>query len=131
MKNPEGVIIRQSRFPVKETIDHFEAFLQQHGATIYARINQQAELQKAGTSIAPLEVIMFGNPKAGGPIMVENPISALDLPLKIIAWEDEQKNVWIAWNDAAYLEGRYSLTPKENTPLNLLPIIEMALEGLK
>ncbi len=130
MKNPEGVIIRQSRLPVKETIDHFETFLQQHGATIYSRINQQAELQKTGINIPPLEFIMFGNPKAGGPIMVENPISALDLPLKIIAWEDQQKSVWIAWNDAAYIEARYGLAVKENTPLNLLPIIEMALEGL-
>jgi len=89
--NPNGVITKPSPYSVKETIDRLQIFLQQHGATIYARIDQQAELQKAGINIPPLEFIMFGNPKAGGPVMVENPIAALDLPLKVIAWEDDQK----------------------------------------
>ena len=84
--NPKGIITKPSPYPVKETIDLLQAFLQQHGATIYARIDQQAELQKAGINIPPLEFIMFGNPKAGGPFMFENPVVALDLPLKVIAW---------------------------------------------
>jgi uncharacterized protein (DUF302 family) len=126
--NPKGVIIQPSAYPVKETIDRLQAFLQQHGATIYARIDQQAELQKVGQSIPPLEFIMFGNPKAGGPIMIENPISALDLPLKVIAWEDDQKNVFIAYNDALFIEERYALLHKENSPLNLDNLIAMALK---
>jgi uncharacterized protein (DUF302 family) len=127
--NPEGVIVRPSPYPVKETIDRLEAFLKQHGATIYARIDQQAELKKAGQEIAPLEFIMFGNPKAGGPIMIENPITALDLPLKVIAWEDGQQNVFIAFNEALYIETRYSLTHNEQSPLNLVGLIESALKG--
>ena len=126
--NPKGVIIQPSPYTVKETVDRLQAFLQQHGATIYARIDQQAELQKTGQSIAPLEFIMFGNPKAGGPIMVENPVAALDLPLKVIAWEDDQKNVFIACNDGLYIEERYSLLHKENSPLDLDNLIKMALK---
>ena len=107
--NPKGVITRPSPFTVKETIDRLQTFLQQHGATIYARIDQQNELQKTGQTIPQLEFILFGNPKAGGPIMIEKPMAALDLPLKAIAWEDGQQKVWIAYNDATYIKERFSL----------------------
>ena len=126
--NTKGVTIRQSPFSVKETIDRLASFLQQHGATIYARIDQQAELQKAGLNIPPLEFIMFGNPKAGGQIMIENPIAALDLPLKVIAWEDDRKKVNVAFNDALYVEERYALSHNESSPLNLESLISMALK---
>ena len=128
MKTPKGVIIQPSPYTVKETIDRLEAFLQQHGATIYARINQQDELQKTGQNISPLEFLLFGNPKAGGAIIIENPIAALDLPLKVIAWEDNQKHVYIAYNDAKYIEERYGLIHKENSPLNLENVINMVLK---
>jgi uncharacterized protein (DUF302 family) len=127
--DPKGVITQPSPYSVKETIDRLQAFLLQHGATIYARIDQQVELQKAGINIPPLEFIMFGNPKAGGPFMVENPLVALDLPLKVIAWEDNQKNVFIAYNDALYIEERYSLLHKENSPLDLDNLVTLALKS--
>jgi len=126
--NPKGVIIHPSPYPVKETIDRLVTFLQQHGATIYARINQQDELQKTGQKIPPLEFLLFGNPKAGGPIMIENPVAALDLPLKVIAWEDGQRNVYVAYNEQQYIEERYSLLHKENSPLNLGNLIAMVLK---
>jgi uncharacterized protein (DUF302 family) len=125
--NHNGIITKQSPYSVKETIDRLETFLQQHGATIYARIDQQAELRKAGLDIPSLEFIMFGNPKAGGPIMIENPVAALDLPLKVIAWEDDKKDVFIAYNDGFYIEERYALTHKENSPLNMDNLIAIAL----
>ena len=62
-------------------------------AIVYARINQQSKAHNVGKEIPPLEFILFGNPKAGGLIMAENPIAALDLPLKIIAWQDAEKSV--------------------------------------
>ncbi len=126
--DPNGVITKPSPYSVKESIDRLQAFLQQHGATIYARIDQQAELQKAGINILPLEFIMFGNPKAGGPFMAENPLVALDLPLKVIAWEDDPKNVFVAYNDVLYIEERYTLSHSANSPLNLDNLIAMALK---
>jgi uncharacterized protein (DUF302 family) len=126
--NPEGVITRESKYSVKETIDRLQAFLEQHGATIYARINQQAEVQKAGLNLSPLEFLLFGNPKAGGVLMAENPLVALDLPLKVIAWEDAQKKVWISYNEDAYIEKRYALSHTENSPINLDPLISKALD---
>ena len=127
--NPNGVKIYPGKYSVKETIDCLQKFLEQHGATIYARIDQQDELRRTGQSIAALEFLMFGNPKAGGAIMAQNPLVALDLPLKIIAWEDDNSKVWVACNDAKYLEERYSLSPSENTPLNLDKLIGTVLAG--
>jgi uncharacterized protein (DUF302 family) len=125
--NPKGVNIYASPYSVKETIDRLQAFLQQHGATIYARIDQQAEAMKTGQNLLPLEFIMFGNPKAGGALMAQNPLVALDLPLKVIAWEDGQKKVWLACNDAIYIEGRYALLHVNDSPLNLDPVISKIL----
>jgi uncharacterized protein (DUF302 family) len=125
--NLEGVVIYVSKYSVKETIDRLQEFLQEQGATIYARIDQQAEVQKAGLDILALEFIMFGNPKVGGELMAQNPLVALDLPLKIIAWEDNQKKVLLACNDAKYIEERYSLLQTESTPLNLDPLIRKIL----
>src|ERR1700730_4207873 len=102
--NPIGVVISPSPWPVKETIDRLQALLKQRGATIYARINQQTEVNAAGQNLLPLEFILVGNPKAGGAIMAENPVAALELPLKVIAWEDSQQKVWLAYNDVLYIE---------------------------
>lgn len=127
--NPEGVIVHPSPYSVKETIDRLVAFLQAHGATIYARIDQQSEVQHAGGKIAPLEFILFGNPAIGGRLMTENPIAALDLPLKIIAWETEDQQVFIAYNKAAYIRDRYSLPSALTGSLDLDLVIAKVFPG--
>ena len=121
--NTNGIITRKSPYPVKETINRLEEFLLQHGATVYARIDQQAEVNKAGADLLPLEFILFGNPKAGGPIMAANPLAALDLPLKVIAWQDAQQQVWVAYNEAGYIKDRFALRDDLIAPLNLDPVI--------
>src|SRR5689334_22855087 len=97
MQHPKGVIVHLSPYTVNDTMNRLASFLQEHGATIYARIDQQAEVRSAGINTLPLEFLLFGNPHAGGPIMAENPLAALDLPLKVIAWEDAQQRVWLAY----------------------------------
>jgi uncharacterized protein (DUF302 family) len=123
----KGIIVRSGKHNVKETIDRLQAHLLQKGVTIYARIDQQSEANKAGYKLLPLEFLLFGNPKAGGAVMTENPLSALDLPLKVIAWQDEQNNTWIAFNDGQYLKERYSLSPAAVAPLDLTLLIEQVL----
>jgi len=118
MKNT-GIVTQQVAYSVKESIDKLQAAIEKNGATIYARIDQQAELKKAGIIISPLEFLLFGNPVAGGKLMLENPVVALDLPLKIIAWEDGQQQTWLAYNEAAYVQDRYALEPDANSPLDL------------
>jgi uncharacterized protein (DUF302 family) len=127
LMKPNGMIIRESRYAVKETIDRLVNFLEQHGATLYSRINQQSEVQKAGIEILPLEFILFGNPKVGGQVMLENPLAALDLPLKIIAWEDKDHKVWYAFNEASYLGERYSLPQTLAGTLDLDAVTTKAL----
>lgn len=119
MSTPEGITIHASAWSVKESIDRLESFLKKQGVTIYSRIDQQDELKKAGLSSHPLEFLLFGNPKAGGPVMLENPMAALDLPLKVIAYEDGQGKVRIAYNQRAYIQQRYGLQDTTSAPLNL------------
>jgi uncharacterized protein (DUF302 family) len=122
-----GIVRTQSRYPVKETIDKLATFLQGHGATVYARIDQQSEVRNAGKDIRPLEFLLFGNPKVGGAVMEANPMSALELPLKVIAWEDAEGKVWLAYNEAAYIEERYGLPQELTKPLDLHPVVAKAL----
>jgi uncharacterized protein (DUF302 family) len=125
--NNEGIMIRKVKSTVKDTIDNLQSFLTQKGATIYARINQQTEVANAGQLIPPLEFLLFGNPKGGGPLMAGNPLVALDLPLRIIAWEDEDGQAWIAWNDSTYIEKRYGLKPGTASALQLENLINDVL----
>ena len=125
---PNGIIIRLSQYSVKETIDRLVMLLGKNGATVYARINQQSEANGVGLNLRPLEFLLFGNPKVGGVVMAENPLVALDLPLKTISWEDDEKKVWVAYNDSSYIAERYSLRHEESSPFDLNKIIDMVLE---
>ncbi len=127
MNHPQGVIIQPSPYSVADTVQRLERFFREHGVTVYARIDQQAELQKAGLAIRPLQFLLFGNPAGGGPVMVRNPVAALDLPLKVIVWEDDQQKVWLACNDAAYLKTRYDLPDSVAAPLDVTPLLAKAL----
>ena len=128
MKNA-GIITRPSTYSVKETIDKLQALIEKNGATVYVRIDQQAELEKAGIDIHPLEFLLFGNPAAGGKLITQNPIVALDLPLKIMAWEDEQHKVWLCYNETAYIQERHGLAREVNSPLELDKLITKALNS--
>lgn len=122
-----GISVRQSKYSVKETIDRMQSFLVQHGATVYARINQEAEVVNSGQNLFPLEFLLFGNPVGGGPLMAENPLIALDLPLKVIAWQDDQKKVWLAYNDGSYIEKRYSIPHTPQNALHIDHLIDLAI----
>jgi uncharacterized protein (DUF302 family) len=129
MTSPRGVTIRRSHHTVKETIDLLQSYLQKHGATIYVRIDQRAEAEKVGLSLSALEFILFGNPKGGVPAMQQNSLVALDLPLKIISWEDCESSVWVAYNEAKYIEQRYMLTLGPDSVLDIDAAIQGALNA--
>ncbi len=125
--NTQGIVTRTSPYRVKETIDRLVLFLEKNGAIVYSRINQQSEVRHSGREISPIEFILFGNPVNGGAIMAINPLAALDLPLKILAWENEDKVVKVAFNDPAYIQNRYSLPAKVIASLDLTLLIDKAL----
>jgi len=127
METP-GIINKQSKSGVKDTTDKFEEILKQKGITIYARINQQAEAAKAGITLNNIEFLLFGNPGKGGYVMAENPEAALDLPLKLLVWEDAQRQTQISYNDPNSLIQRFSVTQQAAQLTNIEPLITLLLQ---
>jgi len=125
--HPADVVVKASPYPVKDTIDRLENFLKQQGVTIYARIDQQAELDKVGLPLGPLEYLLFGNPKGGGPVMQENPVAAIALPLKVIAWEDTGKKVWVAYYSGDGVAEEFGIPAKVAAPLHIGGMIDKVL----
>jgi len=110
MNTTNGIISQLSPYSVTESMDHLTAVLQAKSITIFARIDQQAEAKKVGLSLLPTQLLLFGNPVAGTPLMVTEPTIALDLPLKVLAWEAADGKVWLSYNDTDYLKQRFSLS---------------------
>jgi uncharacterized protein (DUF302 family) len=109
MQSSSDIITLPGLSSVTQTIDAVEKALTGHGIFIYARIDQEAEAVKAGLTLKPMKLLIFGNPRGGIPLMNANPLSGLDLPLKILAWEDNDKKVWLSYNSFSYLQKRFDL----------------------
>ena len=123
-----GIISQPSPYSVPETIDRLTAVLQAKGITIFARIDQHVEAEKVGLSLRPTQLLLFGNPKAGTPLMVAEPTIALDLPLKVVAWEADDGKVWLTYNDPNYIQQRFSLSPELVKNIAVIaPLIHQAL----
>ncbi len=111
----QGVISKISPYPVKETIDRMITLFNLFEITVYARINQQAELSKIGVISLPIEYLLFGNPGLYGEIVALNPLISIETPLKIVVWQTEEGEVLISFNDARYISNRFGLA-EINTP---------------
>ena len=98
-----------SPHPPEKTADLLESFLSGKGMKIFARIDQAAEAQAVGLSMRPTELLIFGDPKTGTPLMNEYPSLAIDLPLKALAWESPDSKVYLSFNSAEYLIERHHL----------------------
>jgi uncharacterized protein (DUF302 family) len=111
MQKEEGVVKIPSRRSVDETVDNLKAILKSKGVTLFALIDHSGEAEKAGMKMPPTKLLIFGNPRAGTPVMLAAPSAAIDLPLKILVAEDSDKKVWISYNSAEYLKERHGLPP--------------------
>jgi uncharacterized protein (DUF302 family) len=105
----EGIIDKPSNHSVDETVERLENILQAKGVTLFALIDHSGEAEKVGMKMPPTKLLVFGSPKAGTPLMLAAPSIALDLPLKILVWEDPQAKVWITYNSPVYLQQRHGL----------------------
>ena len=117
MQKEEGIVRIPSRRSVDVTVDKLRTVLQSKGVKLFALIDHSGEAERAGLKMPPTKLLIFGNPKAGTPLMLAAPSAAIDLPLKILVAEDSQGKVWISYNSADYLKERHDL------PQNLLPNI--------
>jgi uncharacterized protein (DUF302 family) len=114
-----GLINIPSNHSVDETVEKLIAILQSKGITLFALIDHGGEAAKAGMKMRPTKLLIFGSPKAGTPVMLAAPSSAIDLPLKILIWEDAQGRVWVTYNSPAYLQKRHKI------PAAMLPNVSV------
>lgn len=104
-----GLIHIRSPYSVQETLKRVESTLQAKSLTVFARIDHSGEAQKIGLQMRPTQLVIFGSPKAGTPLMVASPTLAIDLPLKALAWEDADGQVWLSYNSPDYLKRRHEI----------------------
>ncbi len=104
-----GIIDTPSNHSVDETVERLKGILQAKGVTLFALVDHSGEAEKVGMKMSPTKLLIFGNPKAGTPVMLAAPSSAIDLPLKILIWEDAQGKVWVTYNSPTYLQERHGM----------------------
>ena len=106
----EGVIRIKSKHSVAETVDRLETALKSKGMTIFKRVSHTEGAEKVGLELRPTELMIFGNPKVGTPLMHCEQLAALDLPQKALIYEDAEGQVWFAYNDPGYIAERHKIT---------------------
>ncbi len=104
-----GMIHLSSPYSFSETIKRLESLLQTQGLTIFCRIDHSGAAEKAGLKMLSTQVIVFGSPKGGTPLMIASPTVAIDLPLKALIWEDGGGKVWVSYNTPEYLKQRHGI----------------------
>ena len=121
----DGLIALKSSYSADETMNRFEAIAKKKGLNIFARINHAAGAEKIGKTLRPTEVLIFGNPQGGTPFMECGQTVGIDLPLKVLVWQDAAGQVWLGYNDPEYLAARHQI---ENCPV--AGKLQKALAGL-
>lgn len=128
MPPANGLITHPSPYSVAETLDRLEAVLRAKSITIFARIDHSGEAAKVGLTMPPTQLLIFGNPRGGTPIMLTAPLSAIDLPLKALAWQDTAGKVWLSFNAPHFLQSRYGLSDEVLQPIaGLEALIQQAI----
>jgi uncharacterized protein (DUF302 family) len=109
VRKKNGIVDVPSNHCVDETVERVKSILQSKGLTLFAVIDHSGEAEKVGMKMPPTKLLLFGNPKGGTPLMLAAPSVAIDLPLKILVWEDGEGKVWLSYNSPEYLQERHGL----------------------
>lgn len=121
----DGLISLKSPHSAQATMDRLEAVIKDKGMNVFARIDHAAGAEKTGQSLRPTELLIFGNPKGGTPLMQCAQSAGIDLPMKALVWEDETGQVWLGYNDPAYLAKRHGARD-----CGVVPKLSKALDGM-
>jgi uncharacterized protein (DUF302 family) len=108
----DGIVSIPTTHSVDEVVEKLQAMLRAKEVTLFTLVDHSGEAAKAGMKMPPTKLLIFGNPKAGTPLMLAAPRSAIDLPLKLLVWEDDGGKVWISYNSPEYLAKRHGLPPE-------------------
>lgn len=122
----DGLVTKASKHPVAATMDRIERIAKEKGMTIFARIDHAAGAEKVGMKMPASQVMIFGNPKGGTPLMLASPGAALDLPLRVAVWEDAQGKVWVGYNTVTFIKDRHGIGGKDE----LVKTLDGALDGI-
>ncbi len=125
----QGIVQLPSRYSVLATMDRLESLLKDRGITVFARIDFSGDAARAGLSLRPQQLLIFGSPKAGTPLMATAPTAGLDLPLKALVWEDADGCTHVAYNDPQYIVRRHGLPAALGANLAAaLPLLQQAAQ---
>jgi len=122
-----GIVDTLSNHSVDQTVERLKGILLSKGVTLFALIDHSGEAEKIGMKMLPTKLLIFGSPKGGTPLMLAAPSSAIDLPLKILVWEDANQKVWISYNSLAYLKERHGLA--DELLLNIAVVEKLAAQA--
>ena len=109
----DGLVSKKSGVGVEETLDRLEAVLEKKGITIFSRVSHTAGAADAGIELRPTELLIFGNPKLGSHFFTSRQTAGIDLPMKALAWEDADGQVWLTYNDPQYIADRHGISDRE------------------
>jgi uncharacterized protein (DUF302 family) len=116
----QGLATIPSAFSVRETIDRLEQIVASRGLIVFARIDHARGAAEAGMALRPTELLIFGHPRGGTPLMQDQQTAGIDLPVKALAWEDAEGRVWITYNEAAWLAQRHHLGAHSHTAVEAI-----------
>jgi len=126
-ENDPGIVTIPSQHGVADTLDRLERLLKERGLIIFARIDFSGDAARAGLTMRAEQMLIFGNPKAGTPLMQAAPASGIDLPLKALVWQDPEGRTWLAYNAPEYVVRRHGLAPSFSASLAApIPLLEAA-----
>jgi uncharacterized protein (DUF302 family) len=129
-KFPEnGMVHLNSPHSVTETLARLEMIIQSKGIAVLARIDHSGDAAKAGLEMHPTKLLIFGNAKSGTPLMIASPTVAIDLPLKVLVWEDADGKVWLSYNSPAYLKQRHGIP--DDLLQNIAGIVPICAEAVR
>jgi uncharacterized protein (DUF302 family) len=127
-RSDNGVVSLRSPYSVADTLQQLEAIIATKGLTVFARVDHSGEAAKVGLKMPPTELLIFGSPKSGTPMMIATPTLAIDLPLKALAWQDTEGVVWLSYNSPEYLKQRHGIPePLVQNIAGIRPICEAAV----
>jgi uncharacterized protein (DUF302 family) len=129
MSTANGIIDKPGNHSVDETAEKLRAISRAKGIALFALIDHSGEAAKVGMKMRPTKLLIFGNPKAGTPLMQASPSIAIDLPLKILIWEDAAGKVWVSYNSPTYVRERHHLP--EELERNIAVVDTLAAEAAK
>ncbi len=126
---PAGLVSIASTFGPKETAERLEAAIKSKGLTVFARVDHAAGAAAVGMALRPTEVLMFGNAKGGTPLMQAAQTIGIDLPLKALVWQDAAGDIWLGYNDPAWLAQRHGIGPEAAATVAALGTMLRAVAG--